>query len=134
MGQRTGRSCCTTPTSFSATSRNESTVAIVRCATSATRTATRTREANTTTQTADPPTTTPQTSASAGETAGTLTSTTVPSTGIATQRMEPTSSVQMAWCTSQTRCSATGRTGSTVVVDLLVISAMKTVIDSVLNY
>merc|ERR1712107_542767 len=85
-------------------------------------------------QTADQPTTTPQTSASAEETGGTRTSSTAPSTGTATQRGEPTSSVRTGWCTSRTWSSATGQIESTVAVGLLVTTVMKTVIDVSLGY
>merc|ERR1711997_282755 len=109
------------------TSRTASTVAIVKCATSVTRTATKTNAKTATkTQTADPPTTIPTTSALEGTTDGTPTCSTVQSTGTAARRREPTSSVPPDLSTNQTRCSATGQTGSTVEADPLVIRVMKT--------
>merc|ERR1712210_127952 len=119
--------CCTMPTTSSATSPTASIVANVRCATNVTTTATRmSAKTATTTQTADPLTIIPTTSASVGKTAGTPICSTVQSTGTAAQRREPTSSVRAGSSSSRPRCSAIGRTGLTAEADPHVTSAMRT--------
>merc|ERR1711973_877744 len=72
------------------------------------------------------PTTTPQTSALGGRTTGTRTCSTAPSTGTATQRGEPTSSVPTDLSTRRARSSATILTGLTVEVGLPVTAVMRT--------
>merc|ERR1712209_329715 len=72
------------------------------------------------------PTTTPPTSALEGRTTGTRTCSTAPSTGTATQRGGPTSSVPTGLSTRRARSSATIRTGLTVEVGLPVTAVTRT--------
>merc|ERR1711872_1170686 len=73
------------------------------------------------------PTTTPLTSAWGGRTTGTRTCSTAPSTGTATQRGGPTSSVQTGLSTRRARSSATIRTELTAEVGPPVTAVMRTV-------
>merc|ERR1719474_2454605 len=72
------------------------------------------------------PTTTPPTSAWGGRTTGTRTCSTAPSTGTATQKGEPISSVPTGSSTRRARSSATILTGLIAEVGLPVTAVMRT--------